>query len=90
MEQGHFRILLKKMDIGLENTVKTIIACCVQHNICQLRGDFHIDDDNVLDQVLRNEKLMRRAQQTNNDVNCPSANALRDILTDYLERMINS
>ena len=64
------------MDIGLQNTVKTIITCCVLHNIYQLRGDFYIDGDNVLDQVLRNERLMRRAQ-ANNNVNCPSPNALK-------------
>ena len=38
--KGCFRMLLKRMDIGLENTVKTIITCCVLHNIYQLRGDF--------------------------------------------------
>ena len=78
------------MDIGLENTVKTIITCCVPHNICQLRGHFYIDDGNVLDQVSRNERLIRRAQQTNNNVNCTNANALRDILADYAERMVNN
>ena len=59
--KGRFRILLKRMDIGLENTVKTIITCCVLHNIYQLRGDFYID-----------------------------ANALRDVLADYVERMVNN
>ena len=34
--KGCFRILLKRIDIGLENTVKTIITCCVLHNIRQL------------------------------------------------------
>ena len=43
--RDRFRILLKRMDIGL---IKTIITCFVLHNICQLRGDFYIDDDNVL------------------------------------------
>ena len=87
--KGRFRILLKRMDMGIENTVKTIITC-VLHNICQLRGYFYINDDNVLDQVLRNERLMRRAQQANNNVNCPNGNALRDILADYVERMVNN
>ena len=86
--KGRFRMLLKRMDIGLENTVKT--TCCVLCNISQSRGDFYIDDDNVLDQVLRNERLMRRAQQANNNVNCPNANALRDILADYVARMVNN
>ena len=75
------------MDIGLQNTAKTIITCCVLHNICHLRGDFYIDDDNVLDQVLPNERLMRRAQ-ANSNVNCPSANCPQDILADYVDRMI--
>ena len=74
--KGCFRILLKRIDIGLENTVKTIITCCVLHNIRQLRRDFYIDDDNVFDQVLQNERLMRRAQQANNNAHCPNANAL--------------
>ena len=88
--KGCFRMLLKRMDIGLENTVKTIITCCVLHNIYQLRGDFYIDGDNVLDQVLRNERLMRRAQPANNNVNCPNTNALRYILADCVDRMVNN
>ena len=88
--KGRFKILLKRMDIGLENTVKTIITCCVLLNICQLRGDLYIGDDNVLDQILRNERLMRRAQPANSNVNCPNANALRDIPADYVERMVNN
>ena len=75
--KGRFRILLKRMDIGLENTVKTIITCCVLHNILSYSITYvsYIDDDNVFDQVLRNERLMRRAQQANNNANCPNANA---------------
>ena len=84
--KGRLRILLERVDIDLENTVKTIITCCVLYNICKLRGDFYIDDDTVL----RNERFMRRAQQANNNVNCPNANALRDILADYVERMVNN
>ena len=57
--KGCFRMLLKRMDIGLENTVKTIITCCL-HSICQLRGDFYLDEENVLYQVLRNEDAKSR------------------------------
>ena len=77
------------MDIGLENTVKTIRTCCVLHNICQLHEDCYVDDDNVLGQVLRNARLMRKAQQANNNVSCPNANVLRDILADYVEKTVN-
>ena len=44
----------------------------------------------LLDQVLQNERLMRRAHQANNNINCPNANALRDILADYVEGMVNN
>ena len=37
------------MDIGLENTVKTIITCCILHNIYQLSGDFYIDANALRD-----------------------------------------
>ena len=33
---------------------------------------------------------MRRAHQASNKVNCPNTNALRDILADYVERMVNN
>ena len=49
MLKGRFRILLKRMDIGLENTVKTIITCCILHNIYQLSGDFYIDANALRD-----------------------------------------
>ena len=39
VSKGRFKILLKRMNIGLENTVKTIRTCCVLHNICQLHED---------------------------------------------------
>ena len=57
MLKGRFRILVKRMDIDLDNVVKTIITYCVLHNICQKRGDLYVDDDEVLENVLINERL---------------------------------
>ena len=55
--KGRFRILIKRMDVDLDNLVKAIITYCVLHNICQKRGDLCIDDDEVLENVLINERL---------------------------------
>ena len=45
MMKGKWRVLLKCLDEDIDRIPDTIIACCVLHNICVLRGDeFDIDD----------------------------------------------
>ena len=51
------------------------------HNKCQKRGDLYIDDE-VLENVLINKCLMRGGHS--NIQNCPDADALRDILAEYM------
>ena len=80
--KGRFRILMKRMDVDLDNVVKTIITCCVLQNICQKRGDLYINDDEVLENVLINERLMRGGH--NNNQNCPDADALREVPAEYM------
>ena len=70
------------MDVDLDDIVKTSITCCVPHNICQKKGDRYIEDDEVLENVLINERLMRGGH--NNNQNCPDADALRDVLAEYM------
>ena len=80
--KGRFRILMKRMDVDLDNVVKTIITCCVLHNICQKRGDLYIDDDEFLENVLINERSMRGGHKNNQ--NYPHADALRDVRAEYM------
>ena len=45
MTKGRWRVLLKRLDEDIDRIPETIIACCVLHNICVLRGDdFDIDN----------------------------------------------
>lgn len=45
MAKGRWRVLLKRLDEDSDRIPDTIIACCVLHNICVLRGDeLDIDD----------------------------------------------
>ncbi len=45
MTKGRWRVLLKRLDEDSDRIPDTIIACCVLHNICILRGDeLDIDD----------------------------------------------
>ena len=46
------------------------------------RGDLYIDDDDVLENVLINERLMRGGH--NNNQNFPDADALRDVIAEYM------
>ena len=50
-------------------------------NICRKRGDLYIDDDEVLENVLINERLIRGH---NDNQNCPDADALREVLAEYM------
>ena len=52
------------------------------HDICQKRGDLYIDDDKVLENLLINEHLMRGGHKNNQ--NCSDADALRDVLAEYM------
>ena len=53
------------------------------HNICQMKGDSYIDNDDVLEHTLQGE-LERRTQRREGREFHASANTLRDILTDYV------
>ena len=45
MTKGRWRVLLKRLDEDSDRIPDTIIACCLLHSICVLRGDkIDIDD----------------------------------------------
>ena len=66
----------------IENLRDVIISCCVLHNICQMKGDSYIDNDDVLEHTLQLER--ERTQSSEESEFHASANTLRDILTDYV------
>ena len=46
MTKGRWRVLLKRLDEDSERIPDTIIACCILHNICIIRGeDFDGEQD---------------------------------------------
>ena len=57
--KGCWRCLLKWLDNNLENIPDIILACCVLHNITQLKGDNYIDYDDVIPQVLQDQRRAR-------------------------------
>ena len=51
--KAQWRCLLNNLDCQIENVSTVIIACCVLHNICQLIKDDYIDNDGILEAVIR-------------------------------------
>ena len=80
-----WRCLLKRLDNNLENIPDIILACCVLHNITQLKGDSFIDYDDVIPQVLQDQRRARDMGHIHNEV-CLESERLREVLTRYSSR----
>ena len=80
--KGRWRCLLKGLDNDLESVSSIIISCCVLHNICQQNHDNYINGDDVLENVLEQERRERRNRISNHNL-CDDAEALREILTQH-------
>ena len=81
--KGCWRCLLKCLNNRLSNASDIIITCCTLHNIWQERSDEFIDEDNIVNNILDDE----RGQQDNGDGKfreCRDAEVLREILTVYV------
>ena len=83
MLKGRWRCLLKRLDNDLESVSSIIITCCVLHNICQQNHDNCIDDDDVFENILEQERRERRNSISNHNL-CDDAEALREILTQHI------
>ena len=81
--KSRWRCLMKRLDNDLENISGVVMTCVILHNLCQSRKDEYIDDDLVLDEVIRQERLARQHVQAVNNY-CGDAEALRVHLTNYL------
>ena len=80
-----WRCLLKRLDNNLENIPDIILACCVLHNITQLKGDSFIDYDDVIPQVLQDQRRVGDMGHIHNEV-CLESERLREVLTRYSSR----
>ena len=81
--KARWRFLLNCLDHNIENLLDVIISCCVLHNICQMKGDSYIDNDDVLEHTLQRERE-RRTQRREEREFYASVSTLQDILTDYV------
>ena len=59
-------ILLNNLDCQIQNVSTVIVACCALQNICQLNKYHHIDNDGILEAVIRQERHARRRRRNHN------------------------
>ena len=77
-------MLLKRLDLQITNVSDTIIACCVLHNFCQLQNDEYIDDDEVLQELIRKEREANRARRQSNTF-LEEEHIIREVLKQYVD-----
>ena len=79
--KARWRCLLKRLDNQIEIVSSVAIRCCVLHNICQMNKDEYIDDDGILEEVLRQEWEAGQRRRQNHYRN-PNGIAVRLNLTN--------
>ena len=84
--KARWRCLLKRLDNEIENVSSVIVTCCVLHNICQIYKDNYVDDDGLLENILRNEREARQRIRQNFQRN-PDGQSVRISLTNYVNNM---
>ena len=80
---GRWRCLLKCFANDLESVSSIVITYCVLHNICEQNHDNYIDDDDVLENVLEQERREKRNRISNHNLR-DNDEALREILTQHI------
>ena len=81
--KGRWRCLLERLDKDLVSVSSIIITCFLLHDIFQQNHDNHIDDNDVLENVLEQERRERRNRISNHNL-WNDADALREILTQHI------
>ena len=69
--KASWRSLLNCLDHIIENLSDVIISCCVLHNICQIKGDSYIGNDDVLEHTLQPERQRRTQRRSVNFMHLP-------------------
>ncbi|XP_071318000.1 uncharacterized protein [Trachinotus anak] len=78
--KGRWRCLLKKSDIDISMMPRVVAACCVLHNICEIRGDSFLPEWNI--EMAPSETYLRQpdTEPCEGDMYC-TAEVIRDTIT---------
>ena len=77
--------LLKRLANQIENISEVIISCFALHNFSQLEKEEFIDQDGILDDLMRQERVVRNRRNTpKGNQNQPDGEVVRNAIKNYL------
>ena len=83
--KARWRCLLKRLDNQKENISGVIILCFALHNFCQLENQEFINQDRILDDLIRQERVVRNRRNTpRGNQNQPDGEVVRNAIKIYL------
>ena len=62
--KARWRCLLKRLDDQIESISEVIIPCFALNNFCQLENEEFIDQDGILDDLIRQERVAKNKKRT--------------------------
>ena len=78
--------LLKKLNAELDNISVIVVICVVFHNLSQMNGDNCLDQDDILQNILRLERELHQRRQGNERANSlANVDALKDYVNENYE-----
>lgn len=81
--KARWRCLLKRLDNEIENVSDVIISCFILHNICQISNEQYLDEDDILDHLIQQEREARNRLRENNERN-PMGDRIREAIKDHI------
>ena len=80
-----WRCPLKRLDNQIENISEVIISCFALHNFCQIENEEFIDQDGILYDLIRQERVARnRRNAPRGNQNQPYGEVVRNAIKNYL------
>ena len=68
-----WRCLLKRLNNEIENISEVIIPCFALHNICQLENEKFIEQDGILNDLVRQERVARKRRNAPKEIKISQA-----------------
>ena len=83
--KARWRCLLLRLDNQIENVSEVIISCFALHNFCQLENEEFLDQDGILDDLIRQERVARnRRNAVRGNQNQPGGEVVRNAIKNNL------
>ena len=89
--KARWRCLLKRLDDQIENISEVIIPCFALNNFCQLENEEFIDQDGILDDLIRQERVARnRRNAPTGNQNQPDGKVVRNAIKTISWKMFEN